>query len=106
MYYFFVSKEAEKLVATKPGFGRGTINVEERKVVILHACPVVNGLGPCCRNCGGGWPGTKATTKQLTEAVNTGSIDPQKLGCQPLEQRAIIASKLVEDNSSNNPSHR
>lgn len=56
--------------------------------LIVEGCPVANGRGPCCRNCGGGWPGTKVTTEKLTVSVLSGTINPDKLGCQPLQDRA------------------
>ncbi len=55
---------------------------------VVLACPVADGFPPCCRGCGGGWPGTKATTRNLTEAVVKERLDPNKLGCQPLVDRA------------------
>ena len=64
--------------------------------IVLKACPVADGKGPCCRNCGGGWPGTKATTEQLTQALHNGGVSPDKLGCGPLTERARAAvSKLA-----------
>ena len=63
--------------------------------IILEACPVADGRGPCCRGCGGGWPGTRATTKQLTRALHNGGIKPEKLGCGPLIERARMAVAKV-----------
>ena len=75
------------------------IETESRinKGVVLKACPVADGKEPCCRNCGGGWPGTRATTKNLTKALHNGGINPEMLGCQPLIERARVAvSELTE----------
>ena len=64
--------------------------------LIVEGCPVANGRGPCCRNCGGGWPGTKVTTEKLTAAVVNGAIDPEKLGCQPLMDRVKAALEKTQ----------
>lgn len=58
--------------------------------VIVLGCPVADGGPACCDRCGGGWPGTRITTESLTRVVANGKIDPKKLGCQPLEDRARI----------------
>jgi len=69
--------------------------------IILEACPVADGYGPCSRHCGGGWPGTQATTEQLTVALHSGRLNPEKLGCGPLVERANDAIKqLVEFNAT------
>ena len=60
---------------------------------IIEGCPVADGKGSCCRNCGGGWPGTKITTEAMTRAVASVQLDPKKLGCQPLWDRATQAMK-------------
>lgn len=67
------------------------------KRIVLKACPAADGKGPCCRNCGGGWPGTRATTEQLTEALHNGGINPEKLGCEPLVERARVAVSELAD---------
>jgi hypothetical protein len=61
------------------------------KHIVLRACPVADGKGPCSRSCGGGWPGTKATTEKLTKALHNGGVDPDRLGCGPLVERARVA---------------
>lgn len=63
------------------------------KIVKVEACPVADGGAPCCRNCGGGWPGTRSTSEQLTAAVEKRKIDPKKLGCELLQQRVAEALK-------------
>ena len=64
------------------------------KPTIVEGCPVEDGLsGGCCHGCGGGWPGTRISTKALTRAVNDSKIDPDKLGCQPLQDRVQAAIK-------------
>jgi hypothetical protein len=47
-------------------------------------CPVQNGLPPCGRMCGGGWPGTKIDDEAMRKALANPNFDPQKLGCGPL----------------------
>ena len=58
------------------------------ETIIVEGCPVADGGPPCCRNCGGGWPRTKITTVAMTRAVRIQRIDPSRLGCQPLQDRA------------------
>ncbi len=53
----------------------------------VAGCPVADGGAPCPR-CGGGWPGTKLTTEDLTSLVISRTIKPEKLGCGPLVDRA------------------
>ena len=72
-------------------------SVNGKKDIVLIACPVADKRGPCSRNCGGGWPGTRATTEQLTEALHNGGIDPERLGCGPLVERARVAVSMLED---------
>lgn len=70
-----------------------------KEKIILRACPVADGYGPCCRGCGGGWPGTKATSEQFTRALYNGGINPERLGCGPLVDRArIVVSELARTN--------
>jgi len=74
------------------------MSIESRiENIVLKACPVADGLSPCCRNCGGGWPGTKATTKQLTNALYNDGVKPEKLGCGPLVKRAQAAVSQLAD---------
>lgn len=54
---------------------------------VVQGCPVADGQGPCSTTCGGGWPGTPSTEK-LTAAVVAGRINPTRLGCGPLQERA------------------
>lgn len=35
----------------------------------LLGCSVANGLPPCVRACGGGWPGTRITHEQMLRAL-------------------------------------
>jgi len=58
--------------------------------VVIEGCPVADGQGPCC-SCGGGWPGTQAKSEQLTQALVSGRLIPEKLGCGPLVERATAA---------------
>lgn len=68
---------------------------------IVQGCPVEDGLsGGCCRNCGGGWPGTQISTEAMTRAVAEGTIDPNKLGCQPLQDRARAALEAQSDEAA------
>lgn len=53
----------------------------------VQGCPVADG-GAACPRCGGGWPGTRITTEAMTKAVAGGNLDPTKLGCQTLIDRA------------------
>ena len=64
------------------------MNDFEDGTVIVRGCPVADGLPPCCRNCGGGWDGTRVTTEAMTRAVENGRVIPENFGCQPLEDRA------------------
>lgn len=54
----------------------------------VSGCPVADGGPSCCHGCGGGWPGTRITTGLMTQAVIEGKVVPEKLGCQPLVDRA------------------
>lgn len=65
----------------------GIVNASEL-VVIVRGCPVADGGPSCCHGCGGGWPGTRITTEAMTQAVAGRMIVPDKLGCQPLADRA------------------
>jgi hypothetical protein len=67
------------------------------KNIVLEACPVADGKAPCGRSCGGGWPGTGATTENLTKALHNGGVDPDKLGCGPLIERARAAVSELTD---------
>jgi hypothetical protein len=55
---------------------------------VVKGCPVADGGVECTRGCGGGWPGSNIKTPEMTEAVRSGTIIPDKLGCGPLTQRA------------------
>lgn len=65
--------------------------------IVLKACPVADGRAPCGRGCGGGWPGTRATTENLTKALHNGGVDPNKLGCGPLIERARAATQELTE---------
>lgn len=65
----------------------GRINVNEFDLIV-RGCPVADGGPSCCHGCGGGWPGTRITTEAITQAVVDGKVVPDKLGCQPLVDRA------------------
>lgn len=58
------------------------------KVEKVEGCPAADGKAACWSFCGGGWPGTRVTTEAMTRAVHSGRLDPNKLGCQPLYDRA------------------
>lgn len=64
------------------------MNDFEDEPIIVQGCPVADGKAACWSFCGGGWPGTRITTKAMTRAVNNGGIIPENLGCQPLQDRA------------------
>lgn len=64
--------------------------------IIVKGCTKADGGPGCCRNCDGGWPGTMITTEAMTSAVRSGRIDPSKLGCQPLYDRAIEGLRRVK----------
>lgn len=51
----------------------------------IKGCFALSG-GPC-HNCGGGWPGTKSTGKELTLAALKGHLLPERMGCGPLEDQ-------------------
>lgn len=53
-----------------------------------RGCPAADGQAACWDRCGAGWPGTNITTEAMTKAVSGNGIDPNKLGCQPLQDRA------------------
>lgn len=55
---------------------------------IVKGCPVADRGARCCHGCDGGWPGTQITTEAMTQAVQSGRIHPERLGCQPLVDRA------------------
>jgi hypothetical protein len=56
----------------------------------IEACPVTEGNGPC-HGCGGGWPGTLASSRELTKAALKGILIPERLKCGPLAARASHA---------------
>jgi hypothetical protein len=62
----------------------------------VKGCPIVDGVGLCAVRCSGGWAGTKISTEKLTKAVRSKKIYPERLGCQPLEERAREALRLLE----------
>mgnify|MGYP001617017024 CR=1 FL=1 len=63
---------------------------------VVEGCPAADGKAACCRNCGGGWPGTRVTTMAMTRAVQSGRLDPERLGCQPLQDRARAALQALQ----------
>ena len=62
----------------------------------VKGCPIMDGVGLCSVRCSGGWAGTKITTEKLTRAIRSRRIFPEKLGCQPLEDRAREGLKVLE----------
>ncbi len=64
------------------------IDVDREQLPPVEGCPAINGNGACWSFCGGGWPGTRMKTAELTMATYTGQIKPENLGCQPIQDRA------------------
>jgi hypothetical protein len=64
-------------------------------------CPVVEGMQPCGRMCGGGWPGTSVSTRALTDAILAGNLDASKLGCGMLICRAQEGIRRLQEIRAN-----
>jgi len=75
-------------------------NPIEDGTITVQGCPVADGKSPC-HGCGGGWPGTQATSDALTKAAQAGRLLPDSLGCgllvegakralHELQQRGIV----------------
>ena len=79
------------LTAGRPIF----LELTNEPVEVVAGCPVANGEGPCSTTCGGNWPGTNITTEAMTQIVYLWDVNPDLLGCGPLEQRAIAAVERV-----------
>jgi hypothetical protein len=67
----------------------------ENGTFIVQGCPVADGQGPC-HGCGGGWPGTLATSEALTTAALLGRLKPERLGCGPLAEGATQALQVLQ----------
>lgn len=67
----------------------------------IQSCPVVEGRRGCVITCGGGWPGTKATSETLTKAALNGRLDPKKLGCGTLQNNARVGLEQLEEYKEN-----
>lgn len=75
--------------------GTITINLTTDPVRDIEGCPVPEQGPPCCRNCGGGWPGLSSlTTEKLTQGVYGGAIKNTNNACGPVSDR--IAAALHE----------
>ena len=70
--------------------------IEQGQVINVPGCPAKDGGGGCCHNCAGGWPGTPGT-EGMTRGVASGRLDPEKLGCGPLQEMAERAYRMVDD---------
>lgn len=62
--------------------------------IIVKGCPKADGGSGCCLFCDGGWPGTRIATEAMTRAVRSGRINPNKLGCGPLQERATEGLRM------------
>lgn len=49
--------------------------------------------GSPCHGCGGGWPGTKSSSEDLTSAAHLGRLIPERMGCGPLEAQVKVFIK-------------
>lgn len=75
----------------------GTIIIGLSSTVFqVNGCPAADGGASCCRHCGAGWPGTQITSEAMTQGVISGQLEPSRLGCQPLEDRARLGMQQYE----------
>ena len=79
-----------------------------RVIILYYMTSKINEIVGCgvsygnpCPRCGGGWPGTTSTTKQLTEAAFKGRLNPDKLGCKTLIERAQNYLEAIDFLTSN-----
>ena len=64
------------------------MKIDNLKDFKVDGCPIFEKGCGCGRMCGGGWPGTTVSSEALTKAILNGKLNPDKLGCQPLIDRA------------------